>query len=336
MLTSSAIRCTYNIIVVVLIFIIFNPVGKSVLSSVAASSTGPSSTVLDPEVREDLKYILKQNRKQIINQYARYVSCLCSSLKKKGVDVEELSTFVLQLPAFSPDEEDELQDKRLLSEMKMEIEEAKTVNKIFNLIGDKCASFLNYDIFQSILENYCSDMDCEQFQYPEKLQAYIDRHNIKEFFEINPQLEKFVDKSKKLKLKIDIDVTTKAAKIVDLKSSVASVLGLNPSALRLFSIEEGCVIATFLIPVSIAQAIFTRERGITSGQREGLRGLKVLWMKCDDYEYDFCQHETIGTLLNQLYLFVIVLVCRGRSISIHLASGCTSPYYAPRRLQAYK
>lgn len=227
--------------------------------------------------------------------YACYVSHLCECVKKKGVDVHELCTFLLRLFAFAPsDKYHQQQDKTLLSKMKVELKEAKTINDIIDLIGEECASFLNYGIYQSILEKYCGDIDCEEFKYPEKLQAYIDQHSIKEFFDVNPQLEESTKSSKKLKFKIDIESTSKVARVVNLKSAIAKILGLKPSALRLYSVEEGCVIATFLIPAHVADAIFSSDVVLTAEERKELRDLSVIWMKCGDYECDIREFDVEG------------------------------------------
>lgn len=89
-------------------------------------------------------------------------------------------------------------------------------------------------------------------------------------------MEKLTKASKKLKLKIDIEFTSKVARVVNLKSSLAALLGLRPSALRLFSIEEGCVIVTFLIPDFVADTIFGADKRMSISQKEGFQSLSVL------------------------------------------------------------
>ena len=131
------------------------------------------------------------------------------------MSVQRLQTYLLKLPAFSSDE-DENQGK-LLSGVEQKLEKADTIYKIFDLLGKECASFLNYDIYKSIQDKYCGGFDCEDFKYPEWLSAYIDKHKIKEFFYINPKLEKLNEASTKLMLKLDIEATSRVVKVVDLK-----------------------------------------------------------------------------------------------------------------------
>ena len=273
----------------------------------------PTST-LDPDVRDDLEHVLRIKRKRIMFHYACFVSRLCDCVKERGVTVEHLRTFLLKLPSFSPDKDDGEESSKLLYGVKSKLEEADTVHKIFDLIGEECASFLNYDVYQFILDKYCSDMKCDEFKYPEKLEAYINEHRIDEFFGINPQLENFDQASKKVKLKFDIASTSKVVKIINLKSALADVLGLIPSALRLFSIEEGCVVVTFLIPSSIADVI---SKILTP---ELLQALSILWVKCDEYKMSSSRHSDSGAeqCLEDTPVFTDQCILVGKSFTTEL------------------
>ena len=206
---------------------------------------------------------------------------MCDCVVNRGVSVQRLCTFLLELPAFASDEDEN--QGRLLSGVQEKLEKADTIYNVFNLLRKECASFLNYDIYESIQNKFCTEVECEDFKYPERLKAYIEQHSIKEFLDVNPQLEKFTKASKKLTLKIDIEVTSKVAKVVNLKSSVAALLGLRPTALRLLGIEEGCVIVTFLIPAFVADAIFGAGKIVSTKLKEELRNLPVLWMNCGNF-----------------------------------------------------
>ena len=282
---------------------------------------------LDPEVREDLEHILRINRNRIITLYAHFVSSLCDCLVDKGVSVHRLRTFLLKMPAFERGDDKQCQAK-LLSGVKSKLEEADTVYKIFDLLGEECASFLNYDIYRSIQDKFCSDVDCDDFKYPEYLKAYIEQHKLKEFFDVNPKLEKLTKASKKLKLKMDIELTSKVARVINLKSSLAALLGLRPSALRLFSIEEGCVLVTFLIPATVAGSVFPADKKVDAQQMEGFRSLSVLWATCGDFHMDFRDSASLSSLLSWPehpqaeatgdYLITVNSIYTGN----HVESGC--------------
>ena len=254
-------------------------------SLVASPQPSASSTLpldLDPDIRKDLVHQLKLNRDQIICRYANYVSCLCDCVKEKGVTVEHLRTYLLKLPAFTGCSDDK-QENVLLSDVKNQLKDADTIHKIFDLIGEERTSFLNYDVFKFILEKYCSDVKHEDLKYPEHLKAYVDQHSIKEFFEINPSLEKCTASCKKLQFKLDIEPTCKIAKIIDLESAIASILGLRPSALHLIGVAEGCVVVTFLIPAFVADVLFPADKKMTAEEARRFEALSVLWIRCGAY-----------------------------------------------------
>ena len=52
-------------------------------------------------VHDDLIFLLNRKRDEIMNHYASFVSCLCTSVKATGVSVEDFRTFLLKLPAFT-------------------------------------------------------------------------------------------------------------------------------------------------------------------------------------------------------------------------------------------
>lgn len=261
----------------------------------STTTTFPPLPPLDPDVQEDLEHILNINRKRIMTLYAHYVSTLCDCVVDKGVSVQRLRTFLLKMPAFAPDENKH--QGKLLSGVKDKLQEADTIYKIFDLLGDECASFLNCEVYQSIQDKYCSDVDCKDFKYPEHLNAYIDKHKVKEFFDVNPQLEKYTGASKKLKFKIDIDLTSKVARVINLKSSLAALLGLRPSALRLYGIEEGCVVVTFLIPAFVADRVFPGDRMMDPRQIEALQSFSVLQVTCGDFNLDLRDIVSLSPML---------------------------------------
>ena len=112
---------------------------------------------------------------------------------------------------------------------------------------------MDYDIFQILVDKYKIADEQEELKYPEYLKAYINKHNISEFIEINPQLKELLDSSEILNLKFDIQLlTSKLSRIKKLKSTVAEILGVKSRVLRLIDIEEGLVDAKFHIPAPIA------------------------------------------------------------------------------------
>lgn len=143
---------------------------------------------LDPAIRMNLMYVLDRERRAILNRYASFVDCLTECLEKKeGFSVERLRTFLLHHRVGGNSASDSSGFFKS-TEFVNELKEADTINKIIDLIGTKCASFVHYDIFQDMKDQFCSDCNDDNLNYSGYFNAYIKRHNISEFFSINPNL----------------------------------------------------------------------------------------------------------------------------------------------------
>ena len=65
----------------------------------------------------------------------------------------------------------------------------------------------------------------------------------------------------------------------------------NQLLLRLYTIEEGCLVVTFLIPTVIANEIMLKFK---TQQREVLRVMSVLWLECKEWKMDFQEDNAYG------------------------------------------
>lgn len=252
-----------------------------------AEASDSAEQILSSDVLDDLKQRLEINLKRISRYYASYVRCVQLSLLEKGISVEDLRNFLLSLTAFECNHKDQDSDTKLFSDKKAQLENATKVADIFKVLITECASFLNYEIFESVIDEFDINRDQEKLNYPEHLEAYIKKHKLSEFYEINPLLEKFNDSSKKLILKFGIELTNNLGTLKDCTKAIANILGLSASALRLLSIAEGCVIVTLLIPASLADVIFTSSTEFTPEQRSEFQKLSVMWLECNGYKFKF-------------------------------------------------
>ena len=248
-----------------------------------------TSEPLDLVVQEELEFQLTHLRDKIINQYAQFVHRLCVIVKDK-TNIDDFRTFLLRLPALASGLSKQHGGTGLLEDVKEKLDEAKSLNKIFDLLGDKCASFLNYGIFESIREEYCSDIDCPKLRYSDLLKEHIEKHNIKDFFAINPQLEKLTDETKTIRLKLDIDLTSKVTRLINIKHTLAAILGVTPRTLQLISVKRGCVVVTFLIQASVGGVVFA-DNMISPKQVQDIRALPALWMEYDGHRWNFTEIE---------------------------------------------
>ena len=257
---------------------LFNKLHVHVITVDTTMPTSSSKTeTLDPDVRENVKQELEYNLEVIRKQYASFVSCLHDSVVEMDISVESLCVYLMGLPALECD--DDMEEHKLLYNIKDKLKEAGTVTKIFEVLLEDFGSFLNYDIFQSILDRYkISATDSDMLNYSEKLKAFLGKHKLSEFIKLNPRLKTISDPSKELILKFNIALPSRITKVLNLKKAIAKVLRLRTPALRLVGIDEGCVLVSFLIPPFVPD--------LTQEQIEEFRALSVLSIECGDHTVD--------------------------------------------------
>jgi hypothetical protein len=242
---------------------------------------------LDPDTKADLRRQLNRELRNINMLYTIYVNCIRRSLKEKGVDPKDLCCDLMNFPAFNRSD----QSLSLVSAHEAELEKAGDINKIFSILSREYASFLNYHIFDFILTQYQVDMGQDELKYPEHLTAYLKRHYVLEFVNINPLLKKY-SASKELFLKIDLASTSKLAKVIELRDAIAEILEVRSAAMRLLDIKDGCVVATFLIPTPVAKRVFNKYPFLTKEQQKALSELPILHIECNDYFFDFTAKDS--------------------------------------------
>ena len=172
----------------------------------------------------------------------------------------------------------------ILSGLAHELKQKETIDDKFALLCEKYASFLNYKIFQSMVDDYCIDRKSNKsLNYPEQLKNYVNKHKLSEFIDINPNLKSFVDtlNSKELIVVMDVDSTSRLANVVDLKKAIAKILGLKrKAALRIIDIKKGCVQVTLLIPALLADLIFICDKKFTEEEVKKFQALSITRLQC--------------------------------------------------------
>ncbi len=93
--------------------------------------------------------------------------------------------------------------------------------------------------------------------YKERLQIEIKNLNLSEFIRINPALVKM---SEYMKDKMILKMILKLSKLCELERPITKILDVNPSTLYLCGVEEGCMMVTYLIPVAVANVIFSKGK----------------------------------------------------------------------------
>lgn len=239
------------------------------------------------DVRMDLKQQLQRSMRELVTQYASFVSSVCSSLIKNHVSPEILSSFLLDIPAFLSDERGRQRGLVLLSDVREQLESAVTIYNVIDTLSIEHASYLNCEIYQSIVGEFGTQKDHDKMNnYFLHRQDYIDRHKLLEYLELHPS-RRGTDVTDKLFLRLSFDMTMRISQLLDWRASFGAVLGLWGTTFRMYGIDEGkdSVIIIFLVPVTIAKEVFPGLK-LTAQQITELRALSVLWMKYCDFEFD--------------------------------------------------
>ena len=265
---------------------------------------------LDSHTLEDLQQQLDEELDRIIGHYSSYVNLIRESLKATGITAADFSSDLLSVSAFNHSK----QNRILLSAHITELRKADSLNAIFDILTEY-ASFLNYEIFEGIAKTYQINNGQDEFKYPEHLETYIKKHKISEFIKIIPLIEKLTSNSTEMIIKFDIESTSRLSKLVKLKSSVARILGLSPSAIQLYDIKDGCVVATFLIPTPVAELVFNADTVLTEEQEKELRALQVLWLKCNGFAF-------VGKEPDE-EMVIIVDTLDGKTFTLQVEALCT-------------
>ena len=232
-------------------------------------SAGKKLTPLDG-VDSDVAQKLRRDHKSIGFKYASYVRCIRKLLQEKQVSTKDLYSFLQSLP-FEYDQS-----------VAEGLRQAKTPEDIFITL-QSYYSFWDYEIFQSLIEEYNLDKRNKTLQYPKHFKSYTQKLKVSEFIAINPSLAKHEAKSKdstKLNLKFDIDIIQCSLdRVNELKEVVANAMDVKASTLRLLSIQEGCMDVSFLVPSPIADSLDWKQ---ISERSKELRDAGVLSITCND------------------------------------------------------
>ena len=246
---------------------------KNVLSSQSSFQQLSSSE------QEELKEMLDDDVRKMTHEFGYLVTKTCDSVEKR-ISVEMFATGILALSAYEPAPEE--RDRSLLDEHREEINRAKTISKIFNILCPYW-NYLNYELLEYIIKLYGTKDDAERLtSYCEKLHKFCERR----IFEA-PMPESATgtgdSKQKKFVVKLNVREGIKCKELRRIKGRIAKILHVNVAALIIVSVDPGCVQLTFLIPKFIAQEIFplSHEQASTLS-----KDASVIRLECGDYVFE--------------------------------------------------
>ena len=196
---------------------------------------------LDRETGIELEFILQNYYDQITEQYASYVTCIRDLL----VSIQEndsrtklsIHRHLLELRARDSGS-NAMEGRKLLSQLKGELEGANNIDELIGVIEEHCASYLNIWIFQNIVGQFRLDTGQKAFKYPLLLQQYIEKHKISEIAGKLPKFEKCFGGYTEFTFKLDIDLAQKFSRFINIEKAIAKILGISPAAIILKDIKK--------------------------------------------------------------------------------------------------
>ena len=233
----------------------------------------------------DLNQQLKRSARELMNHYASFVSRLRSSVRER-VDVDEMRSFLLGMPAYKEGYEESGQII-LISHLETEFRGASEVTDFIDDLSLHYCSFLNFELFQLISQRYGNEKDEERLtKYSEHRQDYIGRHKLSEYIELHPPFGLPAETNEQVIVNFAIDLDTRLAQLLDIRTSFAGVVGLRGIALRVFNVEPSeCIVVTFQVAPAIARAAFS-GKPYTAEQMDSFRALSVRSIKYCDHVCD--------------------------------------------------
>lgn len=220
----------------------------------------------------DIEVDLEQNLNQDIIQtrYVAYVERIRIILEGQGISAGELSSYLLLLQATGTISNN--MNVQLLSDLKLELQQAEKVSDIFTALSARYHFFLDYSIFENVYQHFGANEAHKDLRYPEHVQNYLKLHKINKFVKHFPEMDhpKLDQTSTKVNIKFDIKSTESMSTLKEATGTVANILGLNPFALRLRGIKKGYMLVTFFISSFIVNSIFTSETVFTEEQRRSI------------------------------------------------------------------
>ena len=220
----------------------------------------------------------------------------------KRIPVVEFATSILALRAYEPAPEE--RDRSLLDEHREEINRAKTISEIFNIL---CAywNYLSYEILEYIIDLYGTNDDKERLKsYNEQLHNFCERR-IFELPHDQPGSSSSAGNSLSMgqnkfvvKLNVREDITCK--EIRQIRGRIAKILRVNLASLTIDCVDKGCVQLTFLVPKFIAQEIFPLSDEQTSTL---CKDASVIRLECGDYLFEVLKNNYLYYIYSVVSIF---------------------------------
>ena len=188
-----------------------------------------------------MNFILKKDTKRIIKSFANLSNATCKSLKQQGVTVDDLVRVAVN-------SDPSLHDQLIGS---------TSVDQVFTHLAPEM-SFFNHEILEDIINEFDDQNDKDRLaNYSEEFREFCKR----KVFEVEPgdcPCGKYLKERKPFAIVLPTGEKRlqNLGDAVNIKETLADVLGVPLATLHLHRIDRGCVILVFSVPCSIAEELF--------------------------------------------------------------------------------
>ena len=183
------------------------------------------------------------------------MSQLKKSLERRSVCPSKLGNYLSMIKSITKELKDDTSVPNLLTLVRSELCSANSIDKVFELITPYF-SFFNYNLIQHVVKEFGEDDDVENFKsYLEKFDKFCKRQAT-EVKSILDGPEYSTTTCFKVKIEDDFKQTYTVKTVRSFRAKLCTILDVTEPCLRLVSIENGCILLTFILPTLVVPFIF--------------------------------------------------------------------------------
>ena len=215
------------------------------------SATCTHSEIPIDMMEDDDNYIevYEKKTREIQQEFGKYVTKACRSLKDKGVGIHELALFI---ESSFP----------MMKEVSDKLDEATCTEQVFRIAVKQACSWFDYELVKDVMDFFGDSNDKELLtkDYEKKFKEYAEERKL-------PNGKKYIQVGsgariggKQLVVKIDkVWDQVSFNDLNNVRDRFASILGVRRRDLYLAGIQEGCIMMTFMITEELAGILFPKK-----------------------------------------------------------------------------
>lgn len=247
-----------------------------------------TANLLDSE-KQRLRGRLLREWQEITCKYSSMKATICKSFVVRNVSVKELARVLADLGAFYPTRP----QRPLLEDRLEEVENSEDVDHVFFLLRE-FTSFFSYRIIEHIAEQLGTDQDkLRVMAYKEEFELYARRnifecpiYSIARSNQVNLVVKAEWDDTQRLNIK-HLEV---------FQDTISRILTVSKYAMRLCSVEKGCVQLTFQVPCFLEPELFP----LTPDQEDALVEECVTKLSVGNLDISFSCEVSVKTIDNTI------------------------------------